>query len=72
MHFFTKPVSVLLAALALPLFAAGASAQRLSVQEVPLTAAHVLYDSGNGKVYASIPGTAAAHPNTVAVPGILA
>jgi len=67
MHFFTKPVSVLLAALALPLFAAGASAQRLSVQEVPLTAAHVLYDSGNGKVYASIPGTAAAHPNTVAV-----
>ena len=58
--------STFLTALALPLLAAGAHAQHLSVQEVPLTANHVLYDSMNGKVYASIPGTAALNPNTVA------
>ena len=56
----------LLTALALPLLAADAHAQHLSVQEVPLTANHVLYDHFNGKVYASIPGTAALNPNTVA------
>ena len=67
MQSFTKPVSALLATLLLPLLAGAAQAQRLGVQEVPLAAVHVLYDSGNGKVYASISGTAAAHPNTVAV-----
>lgn len=67
MYSFTKPVSALLATLLLPLLAGAAQAQRLGVQEVPLAAVHVLYDSGNGKVYASISGTAAAHPNTVAV-----
>ena len=66
MRSFTKPAFMLLATLAVPLLAAGASAQHLSIQEVPLTTSHVLYDSANGKVYASIPGTAAAHPNTVA------
>ena len=56
----------LLAALALPLMAAGAHAQRLAIQEVPMTVTHVLYDSINQKIYASIPGTAALNPNTVA------
>jgi hypothetical protein len=60
-HFYT-----LLTALALPLLASGAHAQRLSIQEVPLTPAHVLYDSINQKIYVSIPGTAALNPNTVA------
>ena len=58
-------VSVL-SALAVSLLAADAHAQHLSVQEVPLTANHVLYDSFNGKIYASIPGTAALNPNSVA------
>lgn len=61
-----KRFYALLTTLTLPLLAAGARAQNLSVQEVPLTTNHVLYDGFNRKVYASIPGSAAGHPNTVA------
>lgn len=61
-----QPLTPLLTALVLSSLAAGAQAQHLAVQEVPLTANHVLYDSMNGKVYASIPSTAALNPNTVA------
>ncbi len=66
MHSMKTKLHTLLTALALPLLAAGTHAQKLSIQEVPLTANHVLYDGINGKVYASIPGTAALNPNTVA------
>ncbi len=56
----------LFALLALSPLAGAAQAQHLAVQEVPLTANHVLYDGINHKIYASIPGTAALNPNTVA------
>ncbi len=60
-------LSTLLAALTLSLLPAVTYAQRLAVQEVPLTANHVLYDRFNGKVYASIPGTAALNPNRLSL-----
>ncbi len=63
---FTKPLAALLGALTLSLLTATARAQYFSVQEVPLTTNHVVYDSFNQKIYASIPGSAASHPNTVA------
>jgi len=61
-----KPVGALLAVLALSLLAATARAQYFSVQTVPLITNHVVYDSFNQKIYASIPGSAASNPNTVA------
>lgn len=61
-----KPLGALLAALMLSLLAATARAQYFSVQTVPLTTNHIVYDSFNQKVYASIPGSAASNPNTVA------
>lgn len=66
MYSIKTNLPTLLAALVLSLLPAVTHAQRLFVQEVPLKANHVLYDSFNGKVYASIPGTAALNPNTVA------
>lgn len=61
-----KLTSALLPVFTLIMPTAVAQAQHLSVQEVPLTANHILYDSFNQKVYASIPSSAALHPNTIA------
>ncbi len=61
-----KPVGALLAACTLSLLAATARAQYFSVQTVPLVTNHVVYDSFNQKIYATVPGSAASNPNTVA------
>ena len=61
-----KPVGAFLTALTLFSLATNARAQYFSVQTIPMVTNHIVYDSYNHKVYASIPGSAASNPNTVA------